>query len=153
MLSETYLSEFDRTNLFMKDVSDISSAVSSFFKVVLRWDDTISRLFAIFTIGDNFCDFLFVHCMKFPFWKGVNSIRKEFAPRGSKFFPLRVDHFSEGDKNKLDRVASPESVSIPLKNIITLKDGGAILLQWKSQLNFLSVIFIVFTLNIRTILH
>ena len=28
--------------------------------------------------------------------KGVYSIRKEFAPKGSKFFPYRVDPFSEG---------------------------------------------------------
>ena len=27
------------------------------------------------------------------FWKGVYSIRKEFAPMGSKFFPFRVDLF------------------------------------------------------------
>ena len=29
-----------------------------------------------------------------PFWKGVYSKRKEFAPNGSKFFPFRVDPFS-----------------------------------------------------------
>ena len=31
-----------------------------------------------------------------PFWKGVYSKRKEFAPKGSKFFPFREDIFSEG---------------------------------------------------------
>ena len=31
-----------------------------------------------------------------PYWKGVYSKRKEFAPRGSKFYPFRVDPFSEG---------------------------------------------------------
>ena len=31
-----------------------------------------------------------------PFIKGVYSKRKEFAPRGSKFFPFRVDPFLEG---------------------------------------------------------
>ena len=30
------------------------------------------------------------------FWKGVYSKRKEFALLGSKFFPLRVDFFSQG---------------------------------------------------------
>ena len=30
-----------------------------------------------------------------PFWKGIFSKRKEFAPNGSKFFPFRVDPFSE----------------------------------------------------------
>ena len=31
----------------------------------------------------------------FPFWKGVYSVRKEFAPKGSEFFPYRVDPYSE----------------------------------------------------------
>ena len=32
-----------------------------------------------------------------PFWKGVYSQRKEFAPRGSKFFSFSVDTISEAD--------------------------------------------------------
>ena len=48
-----------------------------------------------------------------PFWKGVYSKSKEFAPWGSKVFPFIVDIFSERRQN--DLVASPESVSIPLK--------------------------------------
>ena len=39
---------------------------------------------------------------------------KEFAPSGSKFFPYRVDQFSEGNRNNFDRVGSLESISIPL---------------------------------------
>ena len=31
-----------------------------------------------------------------PVWKGVYSERKEFAPKRSKFFPFRVDPFSDG---------------------------------------------------------
>ena len=31
-----------------------------------------------------------------PFLKGIYSKRKEFAPKWSKFFPFRVDPFSEG---------------------------------------------------------
>ena len=34
------------------------------------------------------------------FLKGVYFIRKEFAPKGVKFFPLRVDPFQKGLKNK-----------------------------------------------------
>ena len=34
---------------------------------------------------------------------------------GSKFSPLKVQPFSEGRQNKFDSVASPESVSIPLR--------------------------------------
>ena len=40
-------------------------------------------------------------CAPSPFWKGVCSKRKGFAPKGSKFFPIRADPFSEGDKTKL----------------------------------------------------
>ena len=32
-----------------------------------------------------------------PFWKEVFSYREELAPLGGKFFPFRVDPFSEGD--------------------------------------------------------
>ena len=35
-------------------------------------------------------------CTSNPFWKGVYSERKEFAPMGSKFFHFRVNPFSEG---------------------------------------------------------
>ena len=34
-------------------------------------------------------------CTSSPFWKGVYSNRKEFAPRRSKFFPFRVDSFQK----------------------------------------------------------
>ena len=33
---------------------------------------------------------------------------REFAPKGSKFFPFSKDPFSEGEKNNLDRVTYPE---------------------------------------------
>ena len=33
-----------------------------------------------------------------PFWKWVYSIRKEFAPIGSKFFPYRIDPIFIGSK-------------------------------------------------------
>ena len=39
-----------------------------------------------------------------PFWKESYSIRKEFAPSGSKFFPYRVDPFLESDKKDFERV-------------------------------------------------
>ena len=60
-----------------------------------------------------------LQCTPSRFQNGVYSIRKEFASSGSKFFPFRVDPFSEGKKNNCNRVASPESVSIPciLQNI------------------------------------
>ena len=35
-------------------------------------------------------------CLFISFLKGLYSERKEFAPLGSKFFPFRIDPFSEG---------------------------------------------------------
>ena len=40
----------------------------------------------------------------------------ESALKRSKFFPLRVDPFSEERQNNFGRVVSPESVPIPLNN-------------------------------------
>ena len=59
----------------------------------------------------------FLFCTPRPFQKGVYSRRKEFAPMGSKFFPSRIDPFSEGRQNNFDKVASPESISLTLKYI------------------------------------
>ena len=73
-------------------------------------------------------------CTPGPFCEGIYSIRKEFAPKGSKFFPFRVGPLSEGKQEQFDigsrffpfrvdplserkqkqfdRVASPEKVSV-----------------------------------------
>ena len=50
--------------------------------------------------------------------KRVYFKRKEFAPLGSKFFPFRVHRFTEGRQNHYNRVATLESVSIPLNESI-----------------------------------
>ena len=55
------------------------------------------------------------HFFFFPFWKGVYSKRKEFAPKGSKFFPFRVEPFSEGDWTSRMQIGSHKIVSL-LKN-------------------------------------
>ena len=52
---------------------------------------------------------------KSPSEKGSTLKGKKFASKGSKFFPFRVDSFSEGRQNNGDRVSSPESVLIPYK--------------------------------------
>ena len=39
---------------------------------------------------------------------------KEFAPHGSKFFPLEWTHFLNRGRNNVDRVIALESISIPL---------------------------------------
>ena len=40
---------------------------------------------------------------------GVYSLRKEFAPKGSKFFPFRVDPFSEGTDVQASKTGSHKS--------------------------------------------
>ena len=63
---------------------------------------------------DNCCNYLIAFlCLK-PFLKSVYSKKKEFAPLWSKFFPFRVDHFSEGGNVSL-KVTFLESLAIPLK--------------------------------------
>ena len=64
-----------------------------------------------------------------PFWMGVYSKRKEFAPKGRKFFPFRIDPISEircagkqkGQSEKLSPLWKLEekllSVSSPLKDL------------------------------------
>ena len=46
----------------------------------------------IYSQGRQLCK----KCFFLSLLKKVYSKRKEFAPNGSKFFPFRVDHFSEG---------------------------------------------------------
>ena len=43
---------------------------------------------------------LFPVYLYIPFWKEVFSKKKEFAPRGNKFFLFRVDPFSEGKQEQ-----------------------------------------------------
>ena len=66
-------------------------------------------------MGYKFYGFLFCFLYTKPFWKGIHSKRKEFAPQGSKFFPFREDPLSEGDKDIFDRFVPCESVGILLK--------------------------------------
>ena len=74
--------------------------------------DTYGRLYATVYKGDNFYVFRFLFRYTKHFLKRVYSKRKEFAPTGSKFFPVRVDPFEEGKQNTSDRVIAPDSVPI-----------------------------------------
>ena len=86
----------------------------------LRGLDTRSR-FSPFYKGDKLRNFMFAFLLIKTLLKGVHSKRKEFAPRGSKFFPFRVDPFSEGSKTILTvESLTLESVSIPL-NVCSLR--------------------------------
>ena len=49
-------------------------------------------------------NFLFAFQCISVFLKEVYSKRKEFAPNGSKFFPFKVDPFSEGRQNSLRKL-------------------------------------------------
>ena len=61
----------------------------------LRGLDTFGRFSAILYKGNNFMTSYLPSCTLSPFWKEIYSKRKEFAPTGSKFFPVRVNPFSK----------------------------------------------------------
>ena len=72
-------------------------------KLYLWGIGTLGRFSATFNKGDNFCDFLFCFPATKSLPTGVYSKREEFAPEGretcskeSKYFPFKVDPFSEG---------------------------------------------------------
>ena len=54
-------------------------------------------------------------CIPVPFWKGIYSKRKEFVPIVSKFFPFRIDPFSEGNKCNSDSAVPWKCISFPLR--------------------------------------
>ena len=70
------------------------------------WLDTLCRFQLYFTREATFVTSSLLSSTLGLFWKGVCFQRKEFAPKGSKFFPLREDSFSEGRQKDFDRVAS-----------------------------------------------
>ena len=76
--------------------------------------DTSGRVVAISAKGDIFWDFLSALLYAYSLLRRVYSVRKEFAPLGSKFFPYRADPFSE--TNNFDRVVAPESALLLLKS-------------------------------------
>ena len=60
-----------------------------------------------FLTRENSCDIFFSFQHTKSLLKGIYSKVKEFAPRGSKFLPFRVDPCSEGRQNTFDRIALP----------------------------------------------
>ena len=50
--------------------------------------------------------------------KGSTLKGKNLVPPGSKFFPFRIDPFSEGNKNDFDRVAFPLYVTYNCQNVM-----------------------------------
>ena len=82
--------------------------------IALRGLETLGRLSAILTRTrkTTFVISCFLSCTPSLFRQSVYSKRKEFAPKGSKFFPFRVDPFQNEDKNIFIRIVSSESTSI-----------------------------------------
>ena len=67
-------------------------------------ESTPDRVFAIFTsLGRHFGDILFSFLRSKSLLKGVYYKRKEFAPPGSKLFPLKVNAYSKGRKNNFEK--------------------------------------------------
>ena len=66
-------------------------------------DPKIPRIDTLF--GRQFCQTVVLP----PFWKGIYSKRKEFAPLWNKLFSFRVNPFSEGDNNGMQ--ASEQNVT------------------------------------------
>ena len=75
-----------------------------------KWPTRVDVLFNTNTVKS-----CLLSCRGSPSSDGVCSKRKEFAPHGRKFFPFRVDPFSEGRRYNSDQVVSLESVSSSFK--------------------------------------
>ena len=75
---------------------------------------THDRFSAIFARATFCFEFLFALKHTKALLKGFYPKRKEFAPNGSELFPPRIGQFSEGRQNDLSRIASLESVPVPL---------------------------------------
>ena len=91
--------------------------------------------------------------------KGSTLKGKNLLPRGailgSKFFPFRVDPFSEGRIKTLDRVFSPESVSISVKrlNVNTVNCSLKLIGEISENLCSVTVIMIVALVKRHSLLY
>ena len=65
---------------------------------LLRGMETFGRFAASLFQERYFCHFLFAHLHNRSLLTRVYSKRKEFAPNWGKFFPFRVDNFSQGEQ-------------------------------------------------------
>ena len=72
---------------------------------------TLGRVSVIFTRETTFVTFCLLFCTSIPFWKRVYSKRKEFAPKGSKFFSFKVDSFPEGRQNNFAGIISLKNIA------------------------------------------
>ena len=78
-------------------------------------------LLPLFHKGDNWdSPFTFLNT-KVHLERGLFNKGKSLFPEGANSFLFRIDSILAGRQNHFDRFASPESVSIPLKNVILYK--------------------------------
>ena len=96
-----------KCGFFMNDSSGGIRMLRDLLPYVLFVNRILLKVSTIFDKGDNFWGFLLSE-------KGIYSMRKEFAPSGSKFFPNRLDAFSEGKEIALTEMSPPETVSVSL---------------------------------------
>ena len=98
---------------------------------LLYWMPSSFWMMMMMSSGLTKCQPMRIICVSL-FWKGVYSIRKEFAPSGSKFFPYRVDPFPKGTK-QFWQDCPLESVSIPHNNgsVIYKVKTRSILSDWQ----------------------
>ena len=89
---------------------------TNFGMVVSNWWDCIHLVgFAgMFYKDGNFCEFLFAFQQPILFWKEIYFKRQNICYPRESVFSLKNIPFLEGRKNDFDRVASSESVSVPL---------------------------------------
>ena len=72
--------------------------------------DAFDKFFAIFTKGDNFCDYLFASMYATPLLKRGLLYKERIFPLRSKFIFYRGCLFLEGDKQFLTIVKFPINV-------------------------------------------
>ena len=80
-------------------------------------------MYAVFTRGTIFVTSCLLYCMPTP-KKGVYSKKKEFAPTGSKFFPFRVDPFSEVRQYDLTELPPIKVSPFPFREPVSLSVFG-----------------------------
>ena len=73
-------------------------------------------------------------------------MEKKTAPKGSKFFPFRVDPFQKGNQNNFDRVASPEIRSVRLKLYYYAKTEYGNIIGFIMQNQIMEILFYTFYL-------
>ena len=103
----------------------------------------LGRLSAILTRETTFVIPCLHSCGLFPFWKGVFFLRKGFAPTGSKFFPYKVDPFSEGMQKQWWQLPPMKVYQFPMIHSVNLADDKWVLFKFFFENRAQHFIFII----------